>query len=73
MDVILANIAVWGLGFALLNLVITAEKYLRDPDSPKPIRITVIVGTAILALYAFGIGGFALGLLLGGAETMPTE
>ena len=69
MDAILANIAVWGLGFALLNLFITVDKNLRDPDKPMPVKIAVIVGGLILLFYAVGIGGFALGLLFGGAET----
>lgn len=69
MDVTLSNIAVWGLGFALLNLVITAQKHLRDTGTPKTIRIVVIAGTAILVAYALAIGVFAAFLLLGGAET----
>lgn len=73
MDVILSNIAVWGLGFALLNLVITAQKHLRDTNTPKPIRIVVIVGTAILVAYALAIGVFAAFLLFDGTETAPTE
>ena len=68
MDVILSNIAVWGLGFALLNLLIAADKHLRDDNTPKPIRVVVIVGTAILVAYALVIGGFAAFLLLGDAE-----
>ena len=68
MDVILANVAVWGLGFALLNLVITTEKQLRDPNRSKPIKIVVAVGTAVLMLYAIGIGGLALSSLFGSTE-----
>ena len=52
MDLILANIAIWGLGFALLNLVITGVKFMRDTNAPKSIRIVVIVGTAMLFAYA---------------------
>ena len=70
MDIILSNIAVWGLGFALLNLLITADKHLRDDETPKPIRIVVIVGTAILVAYALVIGVFAAFLLFDGAETV---
>ena len=68
MDLILANIAVWGLGFALLNLVITAVKFIRDANAPKSIRIVVIIGTAMLFAYALAIGVFAAFLLFGEAE-----
>ena len=57
------------MGFALLNLFITVDKVLRDPDQPKFTKRLVIVGAAILVSYAFVISGFALGLLFGGAET----
>ncbi len=68
MDAILAQVAAWGLGFALLNLLITVDKILRDPDQPKFTKRLVIAGAAILMSYAFVIGGFALGLLFGGGE-----
>ena len=71
MTVILANIAVWGLLFAVLNLIVATEKHLRDPDKPRPIKVVVIVGAVILLSYAFAIGGLAVGLLLGGAEVTP--
>ena len=29
---ILPHVALWGLGFALLNLIIITEKHLRDPN-----------------------------------------
>ena len=73
MDIILSNIAVWGLGFALLNLLITADKHLRDAATPKPIRIVVIVGAAILVAYALVIGVFAAFLLFGEAEIATVE
>lgn len=66
METILANVAVWGLGFALLNLVVTLNRALRDPELHKSIKVVVIIGAAILICYAFGIGGFALSLLLDG-------
>lgn len=72
MEIILANVAVWGLGFALLNLAIIIDQVLRDPERPKPLKIAVIIGGAFLISYALGIGGFALRLLLSGdAGTMP--
>lgn len=71
MDVILANVAVWGLGFALLNLLLTVDKALRDPGRSKPIKLGVAVGAAILVVYALVIGVFAAFLLFGEAETTP--
>ena len=73
MDVILANIAVWGLLFALLNLFIVVEKYLRDPDKPQAMKFVVAIGAVVLVSYAFAIAVLALFLLFGEAETMPTE
>ena len=70
MDVILANVAVWGLGFALLNLLLTVDKVLRDPGRSKPIKFGVAVGAAILVVYALSIGVFAAFLLFDGAETV---
>ena len=49
------------------------DKQLRVPDKPMAIRMVVIVGTVILMVCAFGIGGFVLSLLFGGAETTPME
>ena len=72
MEVILSNIAVWGLGFALLNLLITADKHLRGDDTPKPIKIVAIVGTAILLAYALVIGVLAAFVLFGEAQTSET-
>ena len=66
MDTILANVAVWGLGFALLNLLITIDRVARDAAMPKATKAAVIIGGAVLVAYAFGIGAFALSLLLGG-------
>lgn len=71
METILANVAVWGLGFALLNLVVTLNRALRDPELHKSIKVVVIIGGAVLVTYAFGIGAFALSLLLDGG--MGTE
>ena len=72
METILANVAVWGLGFALLNLVITVDRVLHDPERSKPIKVAVIIVSAILISYALGIGVFALRLLLaGGTGAMP--
>ena len=72
MEVILSNIAVWGLGFALLNLLITADKHLRDDGTPKAIKIVVIVGAAILLAYALVIGVLAAFVLFGEAQTSGT-
>ena len=73
MDVILANIAVWGLFFALLNLFIVVEKYLRDPDKPQAMKFVVAIGAVVLVSYAFAIAVLALFLLFGGAETAAME
>ena len=73
MEVNLPNIVVRGLGFALLNLLLTVQKHLRDADTPKPIKIAVIVGTVILLSYALVIGVFAAFLLFDGAETTTVE
>ena len=69
MDVILANVAVWGLGFALLNLLLTVDNTVRDPGRSKPIKFGVVVGAAILVAYALTIGVFAAFLLFDGEET----
>ena len=69
MDTILANVAVWGLGFALLNLLLTVDKTVRDPGRSKPIKFGVAVGATILVVYALAIDVFAAFLLFGGAET----
>ena len=72
MDVILANVAVWGLGFALLNLLLTVDKAVRDPSRSKPIKFGVAVGAAILVVYALAIGVFTAFLLFGGADAAVT-
>ena len=68
LEVVLTNIAVWGLLFAALNLVVTTDKHLRDPDKPRAIRVVIIVGAVTLLAYALAIGGLDVGLLLGRAE-----
>ena len=68
MDVILANVAVWGLGFALLNLLLTVDKTMRDPNRSKPIKFGLAIGAAILVAYALAIGVFAAFLLFDGTE-----
>ena len=69
MESILANIAAWGLGFALLSLFITVDKNLRDPGRPKSTKMGILVGAIILASYAFGIGVFAVSVLFGEVDT----
>ena len=71
MDVILANIAVWGLLFALLNLFIAVEKYLQDPSKPQAMKFMVAIGAAVLVSYAFAIAVLALFLLFDGADRAP--
>lgn len=72
METILANVAVWGLGFALFNLLLTVDRVARDSTMPKATRAAVIIGGAILVAYAAGIGVFALQLLLaGGTGAVP--
>ena len=72
METILANVAVWGLGLALLNLIITVDRVIHDPERSQPIKVAVIIVAAILISYALGIGVFALQLMLaGGTGAMP--
>ena len=72
METILANVAVWGLGFALFNLLLTVDRVAHDTTMPKATRAAAIIGGTILVAYAVGIGIFALNLLLaGGTGTMP--
>lgn len=72
METILANVAVWGLGFALLNLIITVDRVMHDPERSQPIKVAVIIVSAVLISYALGIGVFALQLLLaGGTGAVP--
>lgn len=72
METILANVAVWGMGFALLNLLLTVDRVLRDPERSQQLKVAVIILSAILISYALGIGVFALQLLLaGGTGAMP--
>ena len=68
MDVILANIAVWGLLFALLNLFIVVEKYLRDPDKPQAMKFLVAIGAVVLVSYAFAIAVLVCSCCLAGRK-----
>ncbi len=70
MESILAKIAAWGLGFALLILFITVDKNLRDTGKPKSTKTGIPVGAITLASYAFGIGVFAVSVLFGGVDTV---
>ena len=56
---ILPHVALWGLGFALWNLIIITEKHLRDLNKALYSKAIVIAFAAGLFAYAVTIGVMA--------------